>query len=73
MVSFTPREIYEKAMAAPEYDRKTVMLFGLTSEQILKRIEFYDNHVSNDKADYLAGYLSGFEQGFKLGIEKSNG
>jgi len=44
MVSLTPRELFEKAMQSSEYDRKIVMLFGLTGEEILKRIEFYDSH-----------------------------
>lgn len=58
---YTIRELYEKAMSSPEYDRKTVMLFGFTSAEIIERIEFYDAHKSGN--EYLRGYKDGFMAG----------
>lgn len=70
MTSFTSRQLYEKAIAAPEYDRKTVMLFGLTLVEILERIEFYDSRIKSEE-EYIYGFKAGFEAGKKYSERNS--
>jgi hypothetical protein len=45
MVSFTPEELCKKAIAQQTRDGQAcVMMFGLTLEELLERITFYDKH-----------------------------
>lgn len=67
MVSLTPRQLYEKAIAQQTRDgQASVMMFGLTLGEIMERIDFYDRNITNDKE-----YLRGFSEGFKTGLDYS--
>lgn len=70
MTSFTPRQLYEKAMAADDHDRKTIYIFGLTLAEIMKRIEFYDSRIKSEE-EYIYGFKAGFEAGKKYSERNS--